>query len=68
MTRILKTLSIFSVVFVCVIVAASLSGPSASAASYGAIAYSPNSGVWGYSYDYGSRGAAERRAMRECRA
>jgi len=35
---------------------------------YGAIAFSPSNGVWGYSYNYNARGAAERRAMRECRA
>jgi len=43
-------------------------GVESAAAGYGAIAYSPSNGVWGYSYDYGSRAAAERRAMRECRA
>lgn len=42
-------------------------GVQSASAGYGAIAYSPSSGVWGYSYNYGSRGAAERRALRECR-
>lgn len=39
----------------------------AAAQSFGAIAYSPSSGAWGWSSDYGSRGQAERRAIRECR-
>ncbi len=43
-------------------------GVQGAAAGYGAIAYSPSSGVWGYSYNYGSRGSAQRRALRECRA
>jgi hypothetical protein len=35
--------------------------------AYGAIAYSPSTGAHGYSYRQGSRSAAERRALRECR-
>jgi hypothetical protein len=38
------------------------SGPS----SYGAIAYSPDSGDYGHSYNYSSRSAAESRARKEC--
>jgi len=34
---------------------------------YGAIAYSQSTRAHGYSYDYRSRRAAERRAYRECR-
>lgn len=34
---------------------------------FGAIAYSEGSGAYGYSYDMGSRNAADRRAERECR-
>ncbi len=43
-------------------------GQSASAASFGAIAFSQDTGGWGYSYNYRSRGAAQRRAMNECRS
>lgn len=39
---------------------------TAQAQNYGAIAYSPNTRAFGYSYDYGSRGQAENRAMSEC--
>ena len=35
--------------------------------SYGAIAYSAESGAWGYSEEYGSRAQAESRARKECR-
>ncbi len=37
-------------------------------AKFGAIALSPGSGAYGFSYDYGSRGEAEGRAMGHCRA
>lgn len=40
----------------------------AAYAAYGAIAYSPSSGAYGYSYAYGSRGQAERAALKSCRA
>lgn len=47
------------------------SSPSSSSPapriSYGAIAYSPDSGAWGYSEQYGSRAQAESRARKECR-
>jgi uncharacterized protein DUF4189 len=33
---------------------------------FGAIAYSPSNRSWGESYGYGSRSAAERRAVKEC--
>ena len=33
---------------------------------YGAIAYSPSTRAHGWSYDYGSRGEAERRARDQC--
>jgi len=36
--------------------------------SCGAIAYSPDSGAWGYSEEYGSRAQAESRARKECRS
>jgi hypothetical protein len=39
----------------------------ASANEYGAIAFSRSTGAHGYSHNYGSRGAAENRAMSECR-
>ncbi len=41
---------------------------TASAQNYGAIAYSPDTGGYGYSYDYRSRGEAESRALGECQA
>ena len=44
---------------------AALSLP-ARADYYGAIAYSTGNGAVGYSYDYGSRYAAEARALNEC--
>ncbi|MEZ5873108.1 MAG: DUF4189 domain-containing protein [Nitratireductor sp.] len=45
-----------------------MAGTSMARADYfGAIAYSPNSGAHGYSYDYGSQGEAEAYAMNECR-
>jgi serine/threonine-protein kinase len=34
---------------------------------YGAIAYSPSTRAHGWSYDYPSRGGAERRALDQCR-
>ncbi|MEZ5800215.1 MAG: DUF4189 domain-containing protein [Nitratireductor sp.] len=40
---------------------------SACSKQFGAIAYSPNTGAHGYSYDYSSRGEAETYAMNECR-
>jgi hypothetical protein len=48
--------------------AALLALPGAALADYGAIAYSPSTGAYGYSNGYGSRGSAERAAMRNCRA
>lgn len=68
MTRTLKILSAISFFFSLFAVVGAPFGQSAAAASYGAIAFSPSTGVWGYSYNYGTRGAAEHRAMRECRA
>jgi hypothetical protein len=34
--------------------------------TYAAIAYSPSTGKWGYSYNYGSRWSAERAALSRC--
>jgi Domain of unknown function (DUF4189) len=34
--------------------------------NYGAIAYSPSTQAYGYSYDHGSRGRAETAALAEC--
>jgi hypothetical protein len=45
--------------------AAQCSGPSV-ARKYGAIAYSPGSGSYGYSDNYGSRAEAESRALNQC--
>ena len=51
-----------------VAIAVTLAGPGvASANNFGAIAYSPNTGSHGYSYDYPSRGQAEGHALAECR-
>src|ERR1700733_9615979 len=36
--------------------------------TYAAIAYSPSTGKWGYGYNYGTRGGAERAALRTCNA
>lgn len=41
---------------------------SAAAAEFGAIAYSPRTGSYGYSHNYATRGQAERVAQRSCRA
>jgi len=35
---------------------------------FGAIAFSPSTGAYGYSFDYSSRNEAERRAIAECKA
>jgi len=50
------------------IAAATLSGGAASAAEFGAIAYSTSTGSNGFSYDYPSRGAAEGVALDACSA
>jgi Domain of unknown function (DUF4189) len=39
----------------------------AAAENYGAIAYSPSTKAYGWSYDYPSRAAAEREALSRCR-
>jgi hypothetical protein len=39
----------------------------AAAENYGAIAYSPSTKTYGWSYDYPSRGAAESEALSKCR-
>ena len=41
-------------------------GGGAGADNYGAIAYSPSSGEYGYSYEFETQGEAERRALAEC--
>ena len=41
-------------------------GYGTSSRSYGAIAYSPDRGHYGYSQNYGSRAVAENSAMKEC--
>lgn len=35
---------------------------------YAAIAYSPETGKWGYAHNYGSRSSAERAALAKCKA
>lgn len=46
----------------------SLAGTGAALADFGAIAFSPQNGAFGYSYGAGTRGQAERIAMSNCRA
>ncbi len=41
---------------------------SGFADNFGAIAYAPNNGAMGWSYDYSTRADAENRAMDECRS
>ncbi|MBO3760741.1 DUF4189 domain-containing protein [Ciceribacter sp. L1K22] len=49
------------------IVATTLSGTAESAGqSFGAIAYSPQTGAMGWSYDFGNQRQAERRALSGC--
>jgi Domain of unknown function (DUF4189) len=45
-----------------------LAAPREAAADdhYGAIAFSQSSGNWGYSFDFASRGGAERDALNRC--
>ncbi|PHP66045.1 hypothetical protein CSC94_15660 [Zhengella mangrovi] len=45
----------------------SATGTGFAADKYGAIAYSPSSGAWGYWYDANSQGAANSNAMAACR-
>lgn len=47
-------------------VAAAMTGTAQAAEYYGAIAFSQTTGSHGYSFDYGSRGAAQNRALQEC--
>lgn len=55
--------------FRAVALAACLIAPAgAFAAQFGAIAYSTSSGSHGFSYGFGSRGQAERAALRNCAA
>jgi hypothetical protein len=49
------------------IVMAATSHPAVADDNYGAIAYSPSTGNYGYSYDYSSRGEAERSALTRCK-
>ncbi|MBX3573941.1 MAG: DUF4189 domain-containing protein [Mesorhizobium sp.] len=46
----------------------SLAGAGVALADFGAIAFSPQSGAYGYSYGAGTRAQAERIAMSNCRA
>jgi len=48
------------------IVIAALATASTAAADYAAIAYSKSTKSYGYSYDYGSREAAEAAALNRC--
>jgi serine/threonine-protein kinase len=46
----------------------SLSTPAAANDNYGAIAFSQDSGNYGYSYDHNTRAGAERDALNRCNA
>jgi hypothetical protein len=46
----------------------SLAGAGVALADFGAIAFSPQNGAFGYSYGAGTRAQAERIAMNNCRA
>ena len=50
------------------VLAWSLAGAGVALAAFGAIAFSPQSGAYGYSYGAGTRAQAERVAMSNCRA
>jgi hypothetical protein len=52
----------------CAVVLLAGTADSAWAYAYGAIAYSPSTGKYGYSYNCYSEGEAERIALRNCRA
>lgn len=54
------------VLAVLAVTALAVSATQAAADNYGAIAYSTDSGAYGYSYDFSSRGEAEARALQEC--
>ncbi len=41
---------------------------AAAAQGFGAIAYSPSTGQWGWARNYRTRAGAEQRAMQECRS
>jgi hypothetical protein len=43
-------------------------GGEADEDCFAAIAYSPSTRKWGYSYDWSTRGAAERQAIAQCKA
>ena len=67
MARMFKTLNSLKTMVVVAAIGVGTGG-AAMADNYGAIAYSPSSGGYGYSYDHLSRRDAENRAMAECRA
>lgn len=50
-----------------VLAAVTIFAAAAEAKEHGAIAFSSQSGAHGYSHNYGSRGAAEQRALSGCR-
>jgi hypothetical protein len=57
----------FSAVFAVVAFSALIGGATTAAAdNFGAIAYSPQIGTFGYAYDHDSRGEAEEHALQEC--
>lgn len=55
-----------SVALAAAIAFGAMAAPVHAADMFGAIAYSPNSGAWGWSKDYASQDEAETRAMDEC--
>ncbi len=56
-----------AIMTVATVLASCVSVAEARADNYGAIAYSPETGAVGWSYDHPSRRQAERAAMRNCR-
>lgn len=65
---IMITRTIAGIVFLAAFAIGALAQSGEAQAGYGAIAYSPSSGAYGYSYNYPSRYTAESRALNECAA
>ncbi len=66
-TTILGALLLLILSAVCV-PAASAQSLDVDSSSYAAVAYSPSTGDYGYSYNYGSRWSAEKAALERCDA
>jgi hypothetical protein len=55
-------------VFVATLTLGAVAGSAAASADFGAIAYAPKNGAYGFAYGFDSRNGAERKALRECAA